>query len=88
MLKWYYGGCQCTDMSNKDLANIEDLLQLLETKISQLESSITTQSPNVSTSATALIWDEYIKYIELYGMPVNGVWDQTLLQQIIDQSNT
>ena len=88
MLKWYYSSCKCDD---KDTSKIEDILnqlEQLENKILDIEKIIESNGGRtVATGTTTQIWSDYLEYIRLYGLPPNGIWDQTLLQEIIDRNN-
>ena len=82
MYKWYYDPCSCK--TNKDLA---ELLSQLEKEINDIQKDIGQISKNTAVAASAMthVNFQYIIYMNLYGYPEDGVWNETLLQEIYDQ---
>lgn len=84
MYKWYFGNdsCGCGESDN----NTTSKLQILEDRIKELEDKLEhAMNKQVTFSATASVYFQYLVYASLYGPPPDGVWDQDLLNQIYEE---
>lgn len=83
MYKWYYDPCSC-----KSARELLDMLKALETEIKSIEERISligTVNRKLQLGATTHVKFQYIIYMNLYGPPEDGVWDEALLEEIYEK---